>query len=60
MDTKKPKTPHKKAGSRLRELSIKRRESVKPSDELFEILRHPKKADGRDNLAGDFSVNNLV
>lgn len=43
METNKPKTPQKGAGSRLRELSKKRREQTKPSKELLEILKSPAK-----------------
>ena len=41
MQSNQPKTPKKRAGSRLRELSKKRREQNKPSSELLEILRTP-------------------
>ncbi|MDZ4676315.1 MAG: hypothetical protein SGI74_02305 [Oligoflexia bacterium] len=43
MDTKKYKTPQKNAGTRLRELSKKRRESIKPSKEFLEIFEKPAK-----------------
>ncbi len=41
MESNQPKTPKKGAGSRLRDLSKKRREQSKPSKELLEILRTP-------------------
>jgi hypothetical protein len=39
------KTPQKEAGTKLRELSKKRREGMKPSKELFSALI--KKLDGK-------------
>ena len=48
MNAKIPKTPKKNAGLRLRELSIKRREGLRPSEELLEILRHPKNPKNKD------------
>lgn len=48
MEKTKYKTPKKGAGSRLRELSIKRREQSKPSQELLEVLKTPTKQDKTD------------
>ncbi len=41
MSPAKPKVPIKGAGSRLRELSVKRREEMKPTKALVDILKTP-------------------
>jgi hypothetical protein len=41
MEKKNLKTPKKGAGTKLRELSKKRREGMKPSKEFLEILQNP-------------------
>ena len=48
MEPKKLKTPQKGAGTRLRELSKKRREDMKPSKELLEIFEKPVKPNEED------------
>jgi len=48
METKKPTPVQKNAGTKLRELSKKRRENMKPSKELFEILQNPVKPEQED------------
>lgn len=47
----KPKLPQKGAGSRLLEISKKRREGLKPSKELIEILQVPTKDDSHKKSA---------
>lgn len=47
----KPKFPQKGAGSRLREISKVRREGLKPSKELVEILQTPTKDDNHKKSA---------
>lgn len=51
MNSVKPKVPKKGAGTRLRELSKKRREDMKPSKELIEILKSPSKEDANKKSA---------
>lgn len=45
MENSKPKVPQKGAGTRLRDLSKKRRENLKPSNELHEILKESNNKD---------------
>lgn len=49
MEQKKPSTPQKRAGTQLRELAKKRRENLKPSAELIEILKTPAVKDEEKN-----------
>jgi hypothetical protein len=51
MNSVKPKVPKKGAGTQLRELSKKRREGMKPSKELIEILKYPAKEDANKKSA---------
>jgi len=41
MEKNKLKTPKKGAGTRLRDLSIKRRSEIKPSKDFLEIFERP-------------------
>ena len=51
MNSAEPKVPKKGAGTLLRELSKKRRENMKPSKELIEILKSPAKEDANKKSA---------
>ena len=49
MEHRKPSTPQKRAGTQLRELAKKRREKLKPTSELIEILKTPSVKDEEKN-----------
>jgi hypothetical protein len=51
MNSVKPKVPTKGAGTLLRDLSKKRREDMRPSKELVDILKSPAKEDANKKSA---------